>query len=90
MSEIAPQMNGMQRAAAKFNAGGRVGGRGGQSELARRLGVAPQSVQHWCLTGLPPTDRVVEIERLTGISRHALRPDLSRIFRDKASRKATV
>ncbi len=49
---------------------------GGQSALARALGVTPQAVQRWCATGVVPPIRVIDVERLTGISRHALRPDL--------------
>lgn len=51
-------------------------GRGGQSKLARELGIKPQSVQTWCSTGVIPPLRVLEVEKITGVSRHKLRPDL--------------
>jgi len=46
---------------------------GGIRALARELGIAHQAVAQWTRT--PPL-RVLEIERLTGISRHRLRPDI--------------
>jgi DNA-binding transcriptional regulator YdaS (Cro superfamily) len=47
-----------------------------QSELARRLGIRPQSVQQWVESKRIPAERVVEVERATGVSRKKLRPDL--------------
>lgn len=49
---------------------------GGQSALARRLGVTPQAVQQWCSGNRIPAGRVVEIEATCGVPREALRPDL--------------
>lgn len=51
---------------------------GGQSALARILGVTPQAVQRWCFTGKPPAERVLDIEKIVDskVSRHELRPDL--------------
>lgn len=51
---------------------------GGQSSLARKLGVKPQAVQRWCSTCTVPANRVLDIERATecAVSRHELRPDL--------------
>lgn len=46
---------------------------GSKSELARRLGVAVQSIQQWSRI---PAERVSDVERVTGIPRHELRPDL--------------
>lgn len=46
---------------------------GSKSELARRLGVKVQSIQQWKRI---PAERVLEVERITGIARHKLRPDL--------------
>lgn len=51
-------------------------GFGGQSRLARKLGIKPQSVQAWCAIGVIPPSRVLEVEKITGFSRHELRPDL--------------
>lgn len=50
---------------------------GGQSALARRLGLRSQgSISNWLARGKPPAERVLEIEAVTGVSRHDLRPDL--------------
>lgn len=46
-----------------------------QNELARRLGVNKSSVAVWVLRRIP-AERVLEIERETGIERGKLRPDL--------------
>ena len=50
---------------------------GGPSALARALGISPQSVSEW---PEPPLDRVVAIEKLTGVSRFELRPDLKALL----------
>lgn len=55
------------RAAAAF---------GGFAELGRQLGVTPQAVGNWHMRGRVPAERVLEIERITGVSRHMLRPDI--------------
>lgn len=49
---------------------------GGQSALARLLKVTPQAVQKMCASGRVPAERVLEIEKATGVSRHELRPDI--------------
>lgn len=46
---------------------------GSASELARRLGISPQALHQW--KQVPP-ERVVDIERITGIPRSRLRSDL--------------
>ena len=46
---------------------------GGATKLADGLGIRPPSIYSW--TQVPPT-RVLEVERITGIPRHRLRPDL--------------
>lgn len=47
---------------------------GGNAGLARALGdLTSQAVSQWKRV---PGDRVLEVERLTGISRHDLRPDI--------------
>ena len=43
--------------------------------------VTPQAISQWKQV---PHDRVLDVERITGISRHELRPDLSRIFVEPA------
>jgi len=46
---------------------------GGSAKLARALGVKPQAVWQWTIC--PPL-RVLDVEAVTGVSRHELRPDL--------------
>lgn len=47
---------------------------GSQRLMAAALGVTAQSVTKW--RKQVPAERVLEIERLTGISRHEIRPDV--------------
>ena len=50
---------------------------GGQAALARQLGVSPQAVNQWVSGSRPvPPKHALKIESLTGVSRHALRPDV--------------
>lgn len=46
---------------------------GGAGELAKGVGVTAQAISQW--DEVPPL-RVLEVERLTGVPRHELRPDL--------------
>jgi DNA-binding transcriptional regulator YdaS (Cro superfamily) len=52
---------------------------GGSSGLAKAISeacgerISPQAVSQWKVT---PTARVLAVERITGISRHELRPDI--------------
>lgn len=46
------------------------------SELARRLHVSPQALHEWRRRGLVPVGRVLDVETITGIPRHELRPDI--------------
>lgn len=57
-------MNGMEQITAR---------RGLRHQIARELGLAPSSVWRWAEV---PAERVVDVERITGIPRHVLRPDL--------------
>jgi DNA-binding transcriptional regulator YdaS (Cro superfamily) len=43
------------------------------AELARRLGTTRQAVQKWRRV---PEARVLQVERVTGVPRYMLRPDL--------------
>jgi len=45
---------------------------GGTVETAEALGITPAAVSQWDIC---PPARVAELSRLTGISRHDLRPD---------------
>jgi DNA-binding transcriptional regulator YdaS (Cro superfamily) len=49
---------------------------GGQVAIAKQIGVCSQAVSRWFISGNIPAKRVIPIEKLTGISRHDLRPDL--------------
>ena len=63
---------------AMANACGSVGG---QAALARAIGRPEETVADWAnVKSLVDPELVVEIERITGVSRHELRPDLSRVF----------
>lgn len=44
-----------------------------KSHLAQALGITHGAVSQWSRV---PTDRVLDVERITGISRHVLRPDV--------------
>jgi len=46
---------------------------GSVRELARRLGISPSSILEWRRI---PSDRILQVESVTGISRKKLRPDL--------------
>lgn len=46
---------------------------GTAGELARRLGITPQALSQW--DAVPPL-RVIDVERVTGVAREKLRPDL--------------
>lgn len=41
--------------------------------LATQLGITPQAIAAWRRV---PQERVLDVERLTGVPRHVLRPDL--------------
>ena len=49
---------------------------GNQSRLARLCGVRPQSVCEWVAKGKVPPIRAVQIERLLGIPRKDLNPEI--------------
>lgn len=48
---------------------------GGLQPLAAKMGVSYQAVQKWRNSRIPAT-RVLDIERITGISRYEIRPDI--------------
>lgn len=50
---------------------------GGPTKAAAALGISnPSVVLNWRKRGKVPAERVIDIELLTGISRHELRPDI--------------
>jgi DNA-binding transcriptional regulator YdaS (Cro superfamily) len=53
-----------------------VSAAGGQSALARALGVSPQAVQQWVFAGRVSHKKVIDVEKASGVSRFELRPDL--------------
>lgn len=42
-------------------------------KLANELGISAQAISQWKRV---PVERVLEVERITGVSRHELRPDI--------------
>ena len=48
---------------------------GSQIALAEAMGVSPQAVNKWKSSRVP-AERVLDFERVTGLSRHEIRPDI--------------
>ena len=48
----------------------------GQSALADKLGISPQTVQQWVSSGAIPPKRIPEVSILTGIPKHEINSDL--------------
>jgi len=51
---------------------------GGIGAVSKALGLTDEAVRLWRSRGKVPAERVVELERLTGVPREQLRPDLYR------------
>jgi DNA-binding transcriptional regulator YdaS (Cro superfamily) len=51
---------------------------GGQSELAKKLGICKSAVNKWKLKNTVPIGRIVEVEKATAgkITRYQMRPEL--------------
>ena len=49
---------------------------GGRGKLAEACGVRYQAVEKWQRRGKLPAERVIAVERITGVPRGELRPDL--------------
>lgn len=60
-----------------------IGAAGGVRPLARLLGITHQAILQWDKV---PADWLLDIERLTGVARERLRPDLYRVQPEKKKR----
>jgi len=49
---------------------------GGVKELAKLCGVSYEAVRKWQVKAWLPAERVLEVERFSGVPRQELRPDL--------------
>lgn len=49
---------------------------GGQVKLADAIQTSQQNISNWLRTGKVAPDKVILIEKVTGVSRHELRPDI--------------
>ena len=49
---------------------------GMQTRIANELGCSQAAVWKWWSTGIVPAERVLDVERITGISRHVIRLDV--------------
>lgn len=63
----------MERRAALLAACDAVGG---EARLAELIGKTRSHVSTWKLRGMIPPEQAIPIERVSGVSRHVLRPDL--------------
>jgi DNA-binding transcriptional regulator YdaS (Cro superfamily) len=50
--------------------------RGNQTKVASELRITPQAVQFWFASKKVPAERIVEVERISGIPRAEIRPDI--------------
>ncbi|MGB4498519.1 MAG: YdaS family helix-turn-helix protein [Methylococcaceae bacterium] len=50
--------------------------RGNQTMVASKFGISPQAVQFWLATKKVPAERIVELEKISGIPRAEIRPDI--------------
>ena len=48
---------------------------GGRTAVAKALGVTPEAVRQW-ITRKIPAERAVDLEKISGVHRSHLRPDL--------------
>jgi DNA-binding transcriptional regulator YdaS (Cro superfamily) len=62
----------------------------GVRPLARLIGIAAPSVWEWRQRGRVPAERVLQLEAVTGLSRHVLRPDLYPVDLPRRGRPAAV
>ena len=53
--------------------------RGAAVRIASELGITPQAINGWSRV---PANRVIDVERITGVPRHVQRPDVFRVSED--------
>lgn len=61
---------------------------GGQSALARQVGKRQSNVWRWLKSGRVAAEFALAVERVTGVSRHELRPDVFGPAPSRRSRRA--
>lgn len=49
---------------------------GGKKKMAEQLSVVPSAISMWLKRNRIPAEYVLQIERVSGVSRHELRPDI--------------
>lgn len=49
---------------------------GGQVKLANAINTSQQNISNWLKSGKVAANKVIPIEKETGVSRHELRPDI--------------
>lgn len=49
---------------------------GNQTKLSEMMNESQQSISHWLNKGKVPAEQVLTIEKLTGVPRYELRPDI--------------
>lgn len=49
---------------------------GTAGKIGKHLGISREAVWGWWRRGAVPAERVIEVEQITGISRHLIRPDI--------------
>jgi len=67
-----------------------VAAAGGQSALARHLGIRQQSVHEWVIRGFVPAARAQAVAKLSKLSLHDIRPDIYPSPRPRPARKSTT
>ncbi|WP_024590515.1 MULTISPECIES: YdaS family helix-turn-helix protein [unclassified Pseudoalteromonas] len=49
---------------------------GAQTKLSKAINSSQQNISYWLRTGKVAPDKVILIEKVTGVSRYELRPDI--------------
>ncbi|WP_299262935.1 YdaS family helix-turn-helix protein [uncultured Psychrosphaera sp.] len=49
---------------------------GDQTSLSKAIGCSQQNISYWLKTGKVAADKVIPLERATGIPRYEFRPDI--------------